>query len=87
MASGMRRSRRDRAIDAAQELALRLCVGAGLLLGLLAGLQGHPRAAQCADGDPCVGEQFSAGLWSVFGPALAGAVTGLALGGIVVLLL
>jgi hypothetical protein len=40
----------------------------------------QPRTARCADGDPCAGEQLAAGLASIDGPAVAGALAGLVLG-------
>lgn len=78
------RSPRDRAIDGLADLAIRVCVGGGFLLGVLAGMQGHPRAADCADGEPCVGEHFLPAVLSVAVPAAAGAFTGLVLALLVV---
>ena len=83
----MKTSTRGRAIGALRDLAIRFCVGGGFLLGLLAGLQGRPRSANCAGGEACVGEQFALVMWAVFGPALAGAVAGLGLSLVVVLVL
>jgi len=69
------------------DLAVRVGAGGGFTLGLLAALQGHPRSASCPKDELCVGEQISAAVWGIFGPAFAGAFAGLAVSLLVVLLL
>jgi hypothetical protein len=66
-------SRRNRTIRVVGDLAVRVGAGGGFTLGLLAALQGHPRSAPCPKDELCVGEQISAAVWGVFGPAFAGA--------------
>jgi hypothetical protein len=83
----MAASRRNRAIGACGDLAVRVGAGGGFMLGLFAALQGHPRAAACPKDGLCVGEQISAAVWGIFGPAFAGAFAGLAVSLLVVLLL
>src|SRR3954449_6805579 len=78
MRAGMAASRRNRAIGALADLAVRVGAGGGFILGLFAALQGHPRAAPCPRDGLCVGEQISAAVWGIFGPAFAGAFAGLA---------
>jgi hypothetical protein len=87
MRAGMAASRRNRAIGALAEVAVRVGAGGGFMLGLFAALQGHPRAAACPKDGLCVGEQISAAVWGIFGPAFAGAFAGLAASLLVVLLL
>lgn len=87
MGAGMAGSRRNRTIGALGDLAVRVGVGGGFTLGLLAALQGHPRAASCPKDELCVGEQISTAVWGIFGPAFAGVFAGLAASLLVVLLL
>jgi hypothetical protein len=78
---------RERVIRALSDLAIRLSVAGGFTLGLLAGLQGHSRGAECPKDASCVGEALSSAIWSVFGLAVAGAVAGLLVALLAVLLL
>jgi len=74
---GEMKAQRNDAIDVLVDVAVRLGAGGGFLLGALAGFQGRPRAVDCAPGEVCLGEQLVSAVWSVFGPALLGAVVGL----------
>jgi hypothetical protein len=87
MRTAMAASRRNRAIGALGDLAVRVGAGGGFMLGLFAALQGHPRPAPCPKDGLCVGEQISAAVWGIFGPAFAGALAGLGASLLVVLLL
>jgi hypothetical protein len=87
MEAEMAGSRRNRAIGALGDLAIRVGAGGGFAIGLLAALQGHPRAPSCPEDGLCVGEQISAAVWGIFGPAFAGAFAGLVASLLVVLLL
>ena len=83
----MAASGRNRAISALADLVVRVGAGGGFMLGLLAALQGHPRAVSCPKDELCVGDQISAAVWGIFGPAFAGAFAGLAVSLVLVLLL
>lgn len=87
MAFLMTGRRRNLLINALGDLAVRVCVGGGFILGALAGWQGHPRAASCPRDGVCVGEQLLTTMWSVFAPATVGALAGLAASLVVLLLL
>ncbi len=78
---------RSRTIAALGGFAVRASVVGGFALGALAGAQGRPPEASCADGELCVGEQIATTLLAVLGPALAGALLGLAVAFLFVLLL
>ena len=73
----MRGSRRDALIDVLVDLAVKAGAAGGFLLGAFCGLQGHPRAAECPEGEACVGASILSAVWSVAAPAFAGAAAGL----------